>query len=50
MILPFISIEVLAAEAYEQEPSGVNRESYLLGFVAGAESLNRTLKERLLEP
>lgn len=47
MILPFISIEALAVASYEQEPAGVDRESYLLGFAAGVEALNRTLRERL---
>lgn len=47
MTLPFISIEALAAAAYEQESPGVDREAFMLGFVAGVEALNRTLRERL---
>ncbi len=44
MIIPLISIESLAAAAYEQEPPGVDRESFMLGFVAGVEALGRVMR------
>lgn len=47
MITPFISIESLAAAAYQQEPPGLDRDAYLLGFVAGVQALERALRERL---
>lgn len=45
MIAPFISIEALAAQAYQQEPPGVDRESFMLGFVAGVEAVGRVLRK-----
>lgn len=47
MIIPFISIEAMAVEAYEQEPPGVDQESFLLGFAAGVEALNRAMRDQL---
>lgn len=45
MIIPFISLEAMAAAAYLLEPEGTDRESFLLGFVAGVEALGRVLRE-----
>lgn len=45
MLVPFVSIEGLAQQAYEQEPPGVDRESFLLGFAAGAQATARRLLE-----
>lgn len=46
MIIPFIHIESLAAAAYMLEPEGTDRDSFLLGFVAGVEALGRVLRDQ----
>lgn len=49
MILPFINLEAMADAAYEQEPPGLDRVSFMLGFVAGVDAFNLELRKQLLE-
>lgn len=47
MILPFVSVEAMAERAWRElgAQEGVDRTSYLLGFIDGAQALSMALQE-----